>query len=504
VTLENVSQSQTGRHAEAPILTLMKIKWARYVVLATAVAMGLTSTAAQTHLALSREIDLPVAAERGSWGNIWGRNLPAGDQFAWSNAPGESLLVFDSDTSGNWPLIRVRKWWTDKPETDVLNLPGWNTAAFKKFMNHWYVDIHIDLQVTPDGRYAVAFAEAALAEKALIDLFRMHDLKVVTPAPDTIITVVDLEHWQIVKTIHTPSLGEMHADRARILNGGWVALDQRNFDALPGEGREIYSDRKVQLLSLPDLNPGPACARATGGRREAMITHNQRACAEVYKATGTKSDEALGALIARGGDPEPAEVRVKGDEFREREGRSRESEWDRENGGKIRENLALGEWGEYPYDRWFAEGPALESSSHLWYGLHEAPEHPFYELEAYDSGGVKRNSQTIRRLLCGDPELDAPKSACGCRVISVSEGDRTLLAYCRRASHYDTDLLQRQWLSVFRTDDFSGLGIVDIEKGSRPLQWLASGDGLAFVLTLEHGEKLRIYAIPERQAGGAP
>jgi len=232
--------------------------------------------------------------------------------------------------------------------------------------------------------------------------------------------------------------------------------------------------------------------------------YNQRACADVYKATGTGSDEALGALIARGGDPEPAAAGVRGDDFREREGRNRENEWDRENGGKIRENLALAEWGEYPYDRWFAEGAAFESSSHLWYGLHEAQEYPFYELEAYDSSGVKRHSRTIRQMLCGDPGLDAAKSACGCRVVSVAEEDQELLAYCRRARQYDSDLLQRQWLAVLRSDDFSGVGTVDLEKGSRPLQWLGSGDGHVFALTLEHGEKLRIYAIPERRQSQPP
>src|SRR5579862_623375 len=180
MTVEDLSQSQTGRHAGAPMLIIVKKKWVKDAVLLALVA-GSLSVAAQTHLALSREVDLPVEAERGSWGNIWGRNLAAGDQFAWSHTPGESFLVFDSDASGNWPLIRARKWWTEKPESEVLTLPGWSTATFKKFMNHWYVDIHIDLQVTPDGRYAVAFGEAALEENALIDLFRIHDLKVATP-----------------------------------------------------------------------------------------------------------------------------------------------------------------------------------------------------------------------------------------------------------------------------------------------------------------------------------
>ena len=475
-------------------MTHMDITWVKCAALAVVVA-GSLSALAQTHLALVHEVDLPVAASRGSWGNIWGRDLPAADKFAWSSAPDESLLVFASNANGKWPLIRQRKWWTDKPESQVMDLPGWSTATFQKFMSHWYVDIHIDLQVTPDGRYAVAFGEAALEENALIDLFRLHDLKVVTPDPDTIITVVDLQNWQVVKTIHTSQFGKIHVDRARVLSGGWIALNQKEFDALPGEGGSIYSECGVQLISIPDLNPGPACARATGARKEAIGMHNQRACADVYKATGADSDETLGALIERGGDPEPAAVRVRGDEFREREASGRESDWDRENGGRIRENLALGEWGEYPYDRWFAGAPALESSSHLWYGLHEAPERPFYELEAYDSSGVKRGSRTIRRMLCGDPDVDAAKSACGCRVVAVAEEDNALLVYCRRARKYDIDLLQRQWFAVLRSDDFSGVGIADLEKRSRPLQRLARGDGHLFALTLDHGEKLRIYMI---------
>jgi hypothetical protein len=476
----------------------MKTTWARYAVLAT-VAVGSFSAAAQTHLVLSREVELPVAAVRGSWGNIWGRDLPAGDQFAWSHAPGESLLVFDSATSGDWPLIRVRKWWKDKPEMELMNLPGWSAATFKKFLSHWFVDIHIDLQVTPDGRYAVAFGEAALEENALIDLFRMHDLKVVTPDPDTIITVVDLEHWQVVKTIHTSSLGKMKVDRARVIDGRWIALDHRNSVDPPEEGGNVYAKPGVQLLSIPDLNPGQVCPWANKSERAMANIHSQSHCADVYRATGTGSDEALGALIAWGGDAEPQAAGVRGDEFKEREKIGKEDSWERENRGRILENLAVGVWGQYPYDRWFAEGPAFESSSHLWYGLHEAEERPFYALEVYDSNGVKRSSHTLRQQLCGDLELDRAKSACGCRVVSVAEKDQTFLVYCRRARHYDSDLLQRQWLAAFRSDDFSGVGIVDLDKGSRPLQWLGSGDGHVFVLTLEHGEKLRVYPIPERR-----
>lgn len=57
---------------------------------------------------------------------------------------------------------------------------------------------------------------------------------------------------------------------------------------------------------------------------------------------------------------------------------------------------------------------------------------------------------------------------------------------------------QRQWLSVFRSDDFSEVGIVNLSKNSHTLQAIASGDGHAYVLTLQFGEMLRVYAIPDQ------
>ena len=82
---------------------------------------------------------------------------------------------------------------------------------------------------------------------------------------------------------------------------------------------------------------------------------------------------------------------------------------------------------------------------------------PMYNIEHNMPNGTPYHPH--RKMLCGDPDLDAAKSACGCRIVSVTEEDQELLAYCRRARHYDSDLLQRQWLAVLRSDDFSGWGL---------------------------------------------
>jgi hypothetical protein len=74
-----------------------------------------------------------------------------------------------------------------------------------------------------------------------------------------------------------------------------------------------------------------------------------------------------------------------------------------------------------------------------------------------------------------------------------------LLAYCRR-QHGDYDgVLQRQWLSVFRSDDLSDVGFINLGNSLGVLQAIGSGEGHTYVLTLEHGETLRVYAIPDRQ-----
>jgi hypothetical protein len=86
---------------------------------------------AQTELDLRREIHLPVPKSRGSYDHFPIIELAARDHFSLRVAPDQSILVFDSDTSGNWPLVRLKKWWTENPVSEVLKIPGW-TAADKK------------------------------------------------------------------------------------------------------------------------------------------------------------------------------------------------------------------------------------------------------------------------------------------------------------------------------------------------------------------------------------
>ena len=80
----------------------------------------------------------------------------------------------------------------------------------------------------------------------------------------------------------------------------------------------------------------------------------------------------------------------------------------------------------------------------------------------------------------------------------MSETHHDLLAHCRTL-HRDFDgIVQGEWLSVLRSDDFSGVGLIDISKEKETGKAIAGGDGHAYVVTLDAGEILRVYPIPDQ------
>ena len=87
---------------------------------------------------------------------------PAQNPFSTRLASDQSLLILNPDTSGEWPLVRVRDWWTDAPSTEALKVPGWTKADAKNM-----AETYADLQVSPDGHYAVAFIGASWMRKAM-------------------------------------------------------------------------------------------------------------------------------------------------------------------------------------------------------------------------------------------------------------------------------------------------------------------------------------------------
>jgi hypothetical protein len=428
----------------------------------------------QTQLETLREVKLPVLASRGKFGSSFlVPGTPAWEYVSIKAAPDQSLLVYDSNATGKWPLFRVKKWWTKDPVSEALDIPGW-TAADTKYLGEMY----IDLQITPDGRYAVVFAGANWLEKSdgLPLLFPPH---YIAHKPDTILTVVDLERWQIAGSIHTASLEDADFRGARILNGDLIALQGLSVRPRPDDW--VYN-RVNRLISIPDLKPGPGCvtkrspeanAEARKRNAEALSRRNDAACADVLKVSGAKSMTVLETIIHTGHGLEPAVL-------------AEEKDFDEH-------------WNQR--DPWPFEAAPFESSSHTWYRLHVSHENNSVhsELAIFDADGRKLKSQAIPHLLCDIPKNLGGALSCSCRIENGSEEQHILLAYCRtQRDQVAGSKWMKQWLSVFRSDDLSEVGYTNLSSQKETSETIATVDGRAYALTVELGETLRVFAVPGR------
>jgi hypothetical protein len=456
--------------------------WRRLV---TAIILGNATVGAlaQTELKPIQQTHLPVSSSRGSYNHFPYSGMDSREHFSFRVTPDQSLLVLDADAGGQWPLVRLRKWWTDSPVNEVLSIPGLSSAD-AKYLN----SINVDLQITPDGRYAIAFAGAYWMDKSV---FLLHAPKGYIPRKaDTIITVIDLENWKIVGSLHTAGMTDGSLKGVRVVNDKWIALD---FIIGPAPVKNLLYRYDSRLISVPDLHSGPQCVSdrpflgppsLSLGEPEAAQARerNDSACLNVLQATGAASVQAFEIFIYRGQDVLPAAVQQKSHDLLDTE-----SEFFRG-------------WGEYPYYLLYSENPPFESSSHAWYGLYNSIDRPFYDLVAFDPDGRKQKSQTVRSLLCGDPSLEQRGSACGCRVIDASERDHDLIAYCRTQRGDFDGTVRREWLAPLHLDDASGDGFISLtNKDRQTLAHVAVGDGRPYVVTLESGEILRVYSIPDRR-----
>jgi len=89
--------------------------------------------AGEMQFKMVRQINLQQTAPHGSYGTGFLLvGTPAQNLFSTRLASDQSLLILNPDTSGEWPLVRVRDWWTDAPSTEALKVPGWTKARCQK------------------------------------------------------------------------------------------------------------------------------------------------------------------------------------------------------------------------------------------------------------------------------------------------------------------------------------------------------------------------------------
>ena len=459
---------------------------------------GALTAFAQTQLSLVREIRLPVQPHPGTFGGgFWAVGMSADEVFQFKVTPDNSLLIFYPNTSGKWPLIRIRKWWTTAPETDALDLPGWTEAnTLKEFY------FSSDLLITPDGNYAVALGGVKSVKDAGNIPFPPSES--IDQKPDLLIIVIDLNRWRIVGAAHTATVDPFAEFRgANFVNERWLALQGLDDEPERVKYEHLY-DRVNRLISIPDLKPGPGCiTRSTevktlqlGKRSEEMgvlTKRDETACASLLAAAGVPSMRALEWEVYLECDPEPKNVMahtwpsISGDE------------WEKDKGQDSPDEVGPG--GEYDAGSWttnewdiFINNPPFESSNRRWYQLRRQNDKTPYQLSQYTLDGRLLKAQEAG--LESKPQCST-RRGCDCTVVDASETQNAILALCRVQSVNFTGSFDwhKQWLTVFHARDFSQIGDIDLTTNFTRAA-IVAGDGRAYIATVQEGKVLRIYSVP--------
>lgn len=461
---------------------------------------GAFTAFAQTHSALVNEIKLPVRSHPGTFGGgFWAVGFSAEEIFQFKIAPDQSLLIFYPNTSGRWPLIRVRKWWTAAPVTEELDLPGWTEAnTLKEFY------FSADLLVTSDGNYAIALGGVASVKNAGNVPFPPSEL--IEHKPDLLIEVIDLNRWQIVGALHTATVdADAEFRGAHIVNGKWIALQGMDREPETVKYEHLY-DRVNRLISIPDLKPGPGCmTRNTqvktlhlGGRSEEIGVQGERNeadCSSLLAAAGVSSMRVLEWIIYLGHDPEPRNLMVHTwpSIFNDR-GENRKGFDSPDLVGPDGEYDA-GYWATDEWDVYF-KNPPFESTQRVWYQLRQPNENPPYQLGEYTLEGKLLKSREAG--LESKPECGS-RNGCDCAVVDASEKQDAILALCRVQSVNFTGSFDwhKQWLTLFHASDLSQIGDVEL-KPTTVRAAVAVAEGHTYVAAVEQGKVVRVYSVPDR------
>jgi hypothetical protein len=451
---------------------------------------------AQAQLQAAREIKLPVPASLGAFG--W--EEPAKEHVAIAVAPDRSLLVLDPDADGDWLLVRVRNWWTETPATEVLRLAGLTGRGGIACCS-----VDVELQVTPDGRHAVAFA-------GMVGLGPLFKHKNYVPRPPiTIITVVDLEHWTIAKSMHVQEWSETDVRGARILNDGWVAVQ----GLLPEEPTHPYAhlyERRNLMFSIPGLQAGPQCVsrwtsenlpvpQTPSGTWDSIAQSqdkkNNEDCAALLRNARLDTVKDWESLIYKGHRTEPRNLLLQSLYSGERLQEELEQPRFPQTTLEEERHLYFDHWNE-PDEVFYAISPSYESATHDWYALRLSfgGDVIHSTLGVFDSSGKLLKDESVPGALCdGEKNHGWNSGVCGCHIEGVSEEEHTLMAYCRMQRGDYAGMVLKQWISVVRTDDFSNAGSVILSKAHNEPKVLASVNDHAYVLVISAGQVLKIYDV---------
>jgi len=351
------------------------------------------------------------------------------------------LLVFEPDKNGKWPLVKVTNWLAKDSQSTTLAVPGWSGKDDENLERLW-----TNLQIAPDGKYAVTFAVAEWRKSS----------PGTTRGPDAIVSVIDLSRWQIVASRHTSELG------FGLIGGSWItnksAMVLMSDQSSSSEWLTSYT-----LVSLPTLSPGLRCTthlpalppselqKDAPNRRK---RHNE-ACADILEQSWLSSVEELESLTTTGRKAVPEAL--KGSAYRSQ----------------------------------------FVSESGVSYGLDSVNS----ELSVWKPDGESPRKQKSPHLLCEGQPVQGPSWICDCDIVDLARNGENLLAHCitKHDNFFGWQVWLRQWLSVFRADDLSEIELIRLSSRNEETKAvLASSDGQTYVLAISLGDTLRVFKVPDR------
>jgi hypothetical protein len=393
----------------------------------------------QTDLKILKEVKLPVPLFRGMW---WSASVQSRWYFSIQVTPNKELLAFEPDRNGKWPLVKVAQWWSKDPQSTILTIPGWSAKDDESLER-----LGTDLKITPDGKYAVAFASAEWNKSSSAAIREA----------DTIVTVIDLSRWQIVKTAHTSALHLGRFSGCWISNSGLMAL---TVDAVDSS----QTTRSYVVVSIPALSPSTQCRTQESNLPSSNVKKNEpdrrkrddEACADLLATSGATSVEELEALTTTGRSPVPETLKgVEG----------------------------------MPYASRFM------SKAGSWYGLDSVNS----VLSFWGPDGESIRKRKSPHLLCEGQPVQGPAWICDCDIVGLSDNGHNLLAHCiaKHDNFLGSQVWLKQWLSVFQSDDLSELALIRLASRSEETKAvIVSMDGITYVLAVSVGDTLRVYKVP--------
>ncbi len=164
--------------------------------------------------------------------------------FAMAVMPNQDVISFIADKEGKWRLSRVHDWLEKEPHEDRTTVPGLVYGDREQWTTSWIPE----LLVTPDGRFVICIASAWRSEGR---------------GQDEFISVVDLNLFQVVASIHTPVMPGLSGDyrthhldgRGNLVVQSYVPFPRHPGDDISAGGSHV----KLALLSLPGLNVADGC-----------------------------------------------------------------------------------------------------------------------------------------------------------------------------------------------------------------------------------------------------